>query len=125
MAHEKVLSEIQSAIGAHGAWKLRLVTAINTGSSKISPEVVSCDNQCDFGKWLYNPAMPAEMLGSKPYKEVKILHAEFHKTAAIVLKSAIGGDTSKSKQLLDGAFTEQSKKLISALGAWKRELQAT
>lgn len=125
MDHKRTLDEIQKAIRAHGAWKLRLKTAIGTGSSDASPDAVGCDNLCDFGKWLYDDTMPAVVLDGMPYKVVKRLHAEFHQTAATVLKEALDGNTTKSKELLDGVFTEQSDKLVRALSKWKGELQNT
>ncbi|CRL15230.1 CZB domain-containing protein [Phaeobacter italicus] len=123
MAHERTLDEIQKAIRAHGMWKLRLKTAISSGSSDATPEVVGCDHLCEFGKWLYDDTMPTEILNGKPYQVVKRLHAEFHQTAGEVLKNALDGNASKSKELLDGGFAEKSDKLVRALTLWKTELR--
>lgn len=123
MANERTLDEIQNAIRAHGAWKLRLKTAIKSGTSDATPETVGCDNLCEFGKWLHDDTMPAAMQAGMPYKVIKRLHAEFHETAATVLKHALNGETAKSQELLDGAFSEQSNKLVRALSKWKNELR--
>lgn len=123
MAHERTLDEIQKAIRAHGMWKLRLKTAIATGSSEASPADVGCDHLCDFGKWLHDETMPAAIKEGMPYKVVKRLHAEFHQTAAAVLKAALAGNVPKAKELLDGGFAEQSEKLVRALTLWKTELR--
>ena len=123
MAHERTLDEIQKAIRAHGMWKLRLKTAIASGASDVSPDVVGCDHLCDFGKWLYDETMPVATQNGMPYKVVKRLHAEFHQTAAVVLKTALAGNTSKARELLDGGFAEQSDKLVRALTLWKTELR--
>ena len=45
--------EISAAIGAHGSWKTRIRTAIESGTSEFSPLNVAADNKCAFGKWLY------------------------------------------------------------------------
>ena len=123
MANERTLEEIQKAIGAHGLWKLRLKTAINSGSSDFSPDVVACDNKCDFGKWLHDDSMPADIKGGMPYQVITRLHAEFHRTASTVLQDALDGNTAKSKEKLEGEFAAQSTKLISALNKWKGELR--
>ena len=123
MAHKRTLDQIQNAIRAHGMWKLRLKTAISSGASDLSPAEVGCDNLCDFGKWLYDESMTAEIRNGMPYKVVKRLHAEFHKTAENILKTALAGDVSKAKELLEGGFTEQSNKLALALTMWKDELR--
>lgn len=123
MAHERTLDEIQKAIRAHGMWKMRLKTAIATGSSDVSPDVVGCDHLCDFGKWLHDETMPSAIKNGRPYQVIKRLHAEFHQTAGSVLESALNGNTAKSKELLDGDFFEKSDKLVRALNLWKTELR--
>lgn len=52
MSKNEMLEEVQNAIRAHGAWKLRLKTAIATGSSSLKVDDVARDDCCDFGKWL-------------------------------------------------------------------------
>jgi len=115
MSNDQTLNEIQNAIRAHGMWKMRLKTAIKTGSSEISPATVKCDNLCDFGKWLYDDSLPASVRDTQPYKLIKRLHAEFHETASTVLKTALDGNSAKSNALLEGVFTDQSNTLVQAL----------
>ena len=43
-------TQIKSAIGAHGMWKVRLDQAIEKGSSEYTVAGVQVDNQCAFGK---------------------------------------------------------------------------
>ena len=123
MANERTLDEIQNAIRTHGMWKFRLKSAITSGKSDVTPEAAGCDDACEFGKWLHNGSMPAEIKNGTPHKVVTRLHAEFHQTAASVLKTALSGDTTRAKGLLDGVFKQQSDKLVSALTLWKSELR--
>ena len=51
--------EITKAIGAHGVWKMRLRTAIETGKADANAADVAKDNACAFGQWLYSSAIPA------------------------------------------------------------------
>ena len=113
--------EIASAIGAHGAWKLRLRTAVNTGRSELSCEQVGKDDQCPFGKWLYGPGISSEMKTSEHYRTCRTLHAEFHRCASKVLKLAVAGEKQQAETELSpaGAFTAVSNRLMSAMTAWK------
>lgn len=123
MDNEQTLVEIQNAIRAYGEWKLRLKTAISRGASEFSPDTVSQDNQCAFGKWLHGTTLPASAKGGASYASVKRMHAEFHQTAGKVLKNALDGNQAMSQQLLDGDFADQSKKLVAALSEWKGALR--
>jgi hypothetical protein len=42
--------QIKSATGAHGLWKARLKSAIDSGSSQFSPSIVRLEDQCEFGE---------------------------------------------------------------------------
>ena len=92
--------EIKKAIGAHGMWKMRLQSAIDTAKSEFTAENVCRDNQCDFGRWLYRAEIPAAEKSGPHYEKVRCLHAEFHKKAAEVLKVAVTGKKEEAKNLM-------------------------
>jgi len=117
-----MVQEINNAIGAHGAWKLRLRTAISRGTSDVSPEHVRCDDRCDFGKWIHGPSIDAQTRAGKPYEVVRRLHRDFHQTAANVLEHALSQNKAQAEQIMQGEFTERSEKLVRALTKWKGEL---
>lgn len=125
MANERTLDAIQKAIGAHGMWKLRLKTAISKGADDLNPDDVACDHLCDFGKWLHDDTMPARILGSKAYINIKRSHADFHKAAGNVLKTSMAGDKEAAKTMLNSEFKEKSEKLVQGLSEWKAELKAS
>lgn len=122
-SNQKMVQAISDAIGAHGAWKLKLRTAISHGTSELSPEVVRRDDQCAFGKWLHSNDIDAQTKSGKPYEVVTRLHADFHRCAAAVLTKAVERQTTGANQLLDGEFDDRSKILVTALSKWKGELQ--
>lgn len=124
MSNQLIVEEIKKALGAHGAWKLRLKTAVTTGRSQVSPSDVKCDNLCEFGKWLYGPTIDANTRAGKPYQVVKRLHAEFHECASRVMALAVDGNKTEANNLLDGEYTEKSEKLARALNKWRGELVA-
>ena len=113
---------IEKAIGAHGTWKNRLKSAIDTGRSDVSPDTAASDNQCAFGQWLYS--LPAGVLQSPNCKNVKELHACFHREAAGVLDLVLGGERDQAIECVafDGKFPKASAQLTQAMLEWKREL---
>ena len=123
MLNDAIIEEINTAIGAHGKWKFRLKTAINTGTADVTPDQVSCDDQCEFGKWLYGPTISPEVAEGMPYMVVKRLHGEFHQIAGAVMIKAISGQSEAAQTLLDGDFSAKSQVLTKVLSKWKRELR--
>jgi methyl-accepting chemotaxis protein len=115
-------AEITAAINAHGAWKERLKTAIETGKSEFTPDTVSPDSNCAFGKWLYS--LSGADTQTPNYAEVKELHAKFHKVAADVLKTALDGkkEEAAKKMELQSDYVQTSSSLILAMGRWGRSV---
>ena len=122
MSNTQLVDEIMKAIGAHGAWKMRLRTAIQLGSSDVDPGAVRCDNLCAFGKWLHGPSLDPTIKSGMPFQVTKRLHAEFHECASDVLELALRGDKPNAQALLDGEYAQRSTKLVEALSKWRREL---
>jgi hypothetical protein len=111
--------QVQKALVAHGAWKVRLAQAIETGSSEFLPSTVRKDDQCALGKWLYVDIDPA--LKSDEYEMIRRLHAEFHLAAAGVLDMALAGRQAEAQAAMDTAhdFGRASTRLTLALVAWR------
>ena len=116
-----MIDALDQAVSAHSAWKTHLRLAIMNGSSNFQPEVVKCDDKCDFGKWLYGSILSDAERAQMPYKVVRRLHAEFHECAACVLTHAISGRAEEASNLMAGNFDECSQRLQIAIAKWKRE----
>ena len=58
----------------------------------------------------------------KPYQVVRRLHAEFHQSAADVLRLALAARKADADAMFQGTFAERSDKLVRALTKWKGEL---
>jgi methyl-accepting chemotaxis protein len=115
--------EITKAIGAHGMWKARLRTAIDTGKSDTNVTDAGKDNGSAFGQWLYGPTIEAAAKGGGDFKEVQKLHAEFHKAAAQVLQLALQGKKTEAEKLLaHGSFADVSAQLTSAMMRWQKSV---
>lgn len=116
------IEELDKAIGAHGSWKTRLKTAIETGKIEVSIDTIKVDNQCAFGKWFYGSTLNPQDKTSTHYKTVKELHAEFHKIAAKVAELAINGKKSDAEKMMavGGEYSKISSKLTQAMIDWKK-----
>lgn len=115
------IEEIDKAIGAHGMWKIRLKSAIESGRIETPIEIIRTDNQCVFGKWLYGSTLSPQDKASRHYSIVKQIHAEFHKTAAHVAELAVDGKKAEAESMLatGGEYAKISSKLTQAMMDWK------
>jgi chemoreceptor zinc-binding protein len=114
--------QIDKAIAAHGNWKLRLRSAIDTKSIDVPVEKIRTDNQCPFGEWLYGAALTANDKSSPHYRAVRELHAAFHQSAATVVELVMSGKQADAERMVGrgGDFLELSMKLTLALMEWKK-----
>ena len=111
--------EITKAIGAHGVWKMRLHTAIDSGKADANAADVAKDNVCAFGQWLYGPSLTPAMRTSADYASVRKLHADFHKCASKVIECVGHGDKAQAHALMAGDYAKVSGDLTAAMMKWK------
>jgi hypothetical protein len=110
--------EITRAIEAHWKWKMRLRSAIDSGTDANAAEVAK-DNVCAFGQWLYGSTIPATARASVDYASVRKLHADFHRCAANVLECVSNGQKAQAEVLMTGEYAEVSADLTAAMMKWK------
>lgn len=118
-----IQEQLTQAIGAHGMWKARLRSAIDSGSSEFLPTNVRKDNLCDFGKFLYEKMSPIDRKHPR-YETVRALHARFHVEAAAILELAMQGrkaDAEKRLSDMRGEYVSVSASLTSEMMGWKAE----
>jgi hypothetical protein len=115
---------IRNAIGAHGAWKMKLNTAIKHGHSDKSPEQLRDCTACEFGQWIGGPQFDGQIRSGKPYYVVSQLHKKFHEAAADVLEHAVKGDRAGAEKLMETEFKQRSEVLKRALMKWDGEARA-
>ncbi len=128
-----VNEEIENAISVHSKWLKNIKTAVavstmsgtNSDSTQGTKtiEKIGADNQCAFGKWLYETIEP-ELKKSTHYEKIVTLHAQFHQQAATILSLAFKGKKSKASSLIsdDSEFIQCSELLITSLNEWKGKL---
>ena len=112
--------EIQEAIGAHGLWKGRLHTAIETGSCKFTVAAVAQDSECAFGKFLHSSTDPA-VKNSTHWRTCVDLHSRFHQSAARVLQLAVTGNKEAAQKEMDpqSDFFKLSRALTAEMMKWQ------
>jgi hypothetical protein len=115
-----VSGQITNAIGAHGAWKKRLATAIAAGSHHENIAMVAQSDQCGFGKWLHHTVPTAR--DAECHERALMLHAEFHGEAAKVLRQIDQGrlDEARRSTGQGGDFAEASRVLTAAMIKWRK-----
>lgn len=108
--------QVRAAIGAHGMWKARLRSAIDTGASSVSVADIRPDNRCEFGQWLYGDCRGG-FAAPQEWETVRALHAAFHSEAARVLEMALSGRKAEAEKAmgLGGAFSHASSALVKEL----------
>lgn len=109
----------KSAVDAHMKWKIRLETYINgTSREDLKVEVVSRDDQCPLGKWIYSQG-GGRFGYSETFFDMKAHHAHFHRCAGEVLAAAQAGEKDRAMRLLQqGDYvraSERVKKLLAKL----------
>lgn len=115
--------EIRQAIAAHGKWKQKLRSAIDTGECDSTPFRVKQDCNCAFGKWLHQ-RIDSRSKATPHYSKVLRLHADFHQEAGSILELALSGDkeAARGKLRLGSPFSRVSAELTKEMGAWQQSL---
>jgi methyl-accepting chemotaxis protein len=90
-------------------------------SEPQDPEVVSCDDRCTLGEWIYGDAQRFERTAS--YQALREKHAEFHRCAGDILRHAIQGDRDQAEQRLAERFGPLSDETIAQIRQLAEECQ--
>jgi methyl-accepting chemotaxis protein len=115
---------LNAAITSHARWKGQLTEAIDRGQLP-DPISVRADDRCDLGKWIHGAGTAYQT--EVEYQNLKLLHAQFHETAASVVEIIINDNKANAKvELESGTLAEASMKVINAIsnvqklvGEWK------
>jgi|SRR5579864_3631198 len=91
------------AIGAHGAWKLKLSVYLRKHDGSLKSQEASQDNKCELGQWIYGEGKKYSTLPE--YAALKNEHGRFHKAAAAVIEKADAGQSVSDETAL-GAKSE-------------------
>jgi hypothetical protein len=112
-----MLENINKAMDAHMLWKVKLEKMIETGQSEVSLGVISADNECAFGKWLYSDEITEELKNTEIFKSIVDLHKKFHINAGKIAENAINGKKAEAQSLIghDSDYNKTSVVLMDSL----------
>ena len=82
--------DFDEAVTAHASWKAKLKTYVQRPDKSLNPNTVAMDNQCKLGQWIY--ADGAKYSALAEFTELKNQHANFHRTAADLIRRADAGE---------------------------------
>jgi len=106
----------KTAIDAHMKWKQRLSAVIaGTSTEQLDPAVIGRDDQCALGKWIHGEG--GQHYGSQDlFLELREHHAQFHRCAAEVLRTAQAGAVADAEKMLNaGAYQQASVDVVLRL----------
>jgi methyl-accepting chemotaxis protein len=116
------ISNLDDAIAAHIKWKHRLNQYIDGTSTEIlDTAVVSKDNQCALGKWIYGDGEKHK--NSMYYGDLVTKHANFHLCAGAVVNKVKEHDKVGAEALLKGEFAIIAKDTVSTIMNLKKDIE--
>lgn len=118
----QLAGQIEKAMAAHGMWKSRIRTAIETGKSELPLVTIRANDRCEFGKWLASSALSPQDRAGPSFKKVEELHRQFHLATAHVMELAVTGKKAEAERasLPTSEFGRASSSLTKALMEWSK-----
>lgn len=120
---DKADMDIESAVQAHGNWKLRLLNyARGTGTEKIDLQTLSKDDLCVLGRWLHGEGQ--KYASSVRFAKLLETHSAFHTCAASIGNLVARGDVAAAEAQLNSVGSEFNR-LSFKMMAFLRDLATT
>jgi methyl-accepting chemotaxis protein len=113
--------DFEKAAHAHTEWKHRLYACINGEGERLDAGVVSSDNRCALGEWIYGAGK--RFATHAEYESLRTAHAGFHRCAGQVATLTQAGRLEAATQLLRSEFEAESKNTIGHLYAMRGVLE--
>lgn len=90
--------DFDGAIQAHVEWKTKIRAYLLKRDGSLNAPLVSQDNQCALGKWLYGEG--AKYSTIPEFNTLKTEHAKFHKFTAQIIELANAGKVQEANAML-------------------------
>ncbi len=110
--------DFEKAVHAHVEWKHRLHACIEGEGEPPDAAIVSSDNRCELGKWIYGAGK--RFAAHAEHESLRTVHAEFHRRAGQVARLIQAGRTDAARQMLGSEFEVESKNTIERLHAMRK-----
>ncbi len=113
---------LDEAIKAHAAWKMKLSVYLRHPDHSIDPAEVGRDDRCPLGQWLHGEG--ERQLSSLPeYKALVTEHARFHRAVGHAVEQANAGKSLGEEHVLgsDSEFAAASRNIVVAVVQLKQK----
>jgi methyl-accepting chemotaxis protein len=112
--------DFDRAVRAHSDWKMKLGAYIRRPDQSLRAVEVERDDVCELGCWIHGPGR--QLAGAREYSELKSAHAEFHRTAADIVRRADAGEKVSEDIALSATspYSNASSNVIQAIATMKR-----
>lgn len=97
----------------HKQWSKRLRRVVEGRTEPQDPEVVSCDDRCTLGQWIYGEGRRFE--AASAYQALREKHAQFHRCAGDILRHVIQGEREQALHSLAEGFGPLSEQTIAQI----------
>ena len=117
----EITMNFDDAIRAHSDWKGKLASYIQKPDKTLKCDVVSRDNECALGKWIYGEG--ARLSHVPEFQKMKEAHIRFHIAAGDVIRRADKGENASADLVLGGTspYARASTDVVGCLMALKRQ----
>lgn len=112
--------KLDDAISSHLSWKIKLHQFLDGQGEKLDSRNVQRDDVCALGQWLHG--VGKAHANRAEFTNLLKEHAQFHRTAADVVRAIELGGRDRAKALLApaGQFEQASESTVSAIVRLKR-----
>lgn len=114
------VTEIDEALKAHGAWRVRLREAALNEEATLPVAKICADDQCRLGKWLaqVDPGAPG---AAEHLAQLRSQHTAFHKEAGRIAGMIAKGSFAEALTATDAiGYQMRAADLTHTLNDWRR-----
>jgi len=116
--------QVLDAICAHASWTRAFSECIDHGKLQKTSQDISCDDQCDFGKWLAGLSPSANDPAMKKFATIKNMHSRFHVEAGKIAVHVENGDRAAARKGYEAPhFKRMTNSLIINLNDWREDFR--
>jgi methyl-accepting chemotaxis protein len=114
--------DLDEAVKAHAAWKMRLQAYIRQPDKSIDAAEVARDDCCPLGQWLHGDGKGL-ISGLPEYETLIAEHARFHRAVGDAVKMADAGHNVLEEHVLawDSEFAAASRNVVTTIVQIKKK----
>jgi methyl-accepting chemotaxis protein len=108
--------DLDEAVKAHAAWKMKLHAYIRHPDKSVDAGEAGRDDYCPLGQWLHGDGKN-QLAKAPEYETLVREHARFHKAVGDAIRLADAGHNLQEEHVLgwDSEFAAASRKVVTAI----------